>query len=60
MEYQEFVVYGDHCLAELALYDYSLDHPDSYKDANPTAELHGFFPAFVGYDLAWLLFEVQV
>jgi hypothetical protein len=27
---------------------------------NPTEELHGYFPAFVGFDLAWLLFEVQV
>jgi hypothetical protein len=52
MEYQEFIVYGDHSSAEIALYDYSLDHPDSYKDVNPTEELHGYFPAFVGFDLA--------
>lgn len=52
MQFQEFVVYGDHSLAESALYDYGLDHPDTYKDANPTEELHGFFPAFVGVDLA--------
>ena len=52
MEFQEFVVYGDYSSDEVALYDYGLDHPDTYKDAWPTAEIHGFFPAFVGYDLA--------
>ena len=52
MQFQEFVVYGDYAADEVALYDYGLDHPDTYKDADPTAEIHGFFPAFVGYDLA--------
>ena len=52
MEFQEFVCYGDHAGDELALYDYSLDHPDTYAECDPTAVIHGFFPAFIGFNLA--------
>lgn len=40
---QEFMYYGDHSGVEVAMYDYGLDHPDSFKDADPTSEIFGYF-----------------